>query len=74
MSEAKSSDHKHYLVRASEGYAVDESKVDVHQEDKNHKDLIEHQAGSDSSGAVEWTGYSQPPALGLRQLFSNGKL
>jgi hypothetical protein len=51
-----------------------ESKRNARSDDKNHQDLIERRAGSDSDEGIEWTAYPQPPALGLKQLFSNGKL
>ena len=51
-----------------------ESQRKAHSDDKNDQDLIERRAGSDSDEGLEWTAYAQPPALGLKQLFSNGKL
>jgi len=54
--------------------AHDDIKRETQSDDKNHQDLVERQAGSDSDGGLEWRAYPQPPALGLKQLFSNGKL
>ena len=51
-----------------------ESQRKAHSDDKNDQDLIERRAGSDSDEGLEWTAYPQPPALGLKQLFSYGKL
>ena len=43
-------------------------------DDKPNHDLVERREGSDTDVDFNFVGYERPPALGLKQLFSNGKL